>query len=291
MLAGALLRAAHGPRPRRPARCPGCSTASTTPTRATSRRATIACCEDAESGAYAGIGVAVLRAHGGLLVTASIPHLPASRAGLRAGDLITTIDGRSLVSLSYRSALDLMAGDEGTPVSLRVRPSDGGHAERVTLVRRSIAEPVVASRTIHAHGASYQYLRLFGFPASAAQLGAAAGAAGGAASRRRPHPRPARQSGRAPVAGGGRLEGVRRPRRRRQHGRAPRAGAVVLCKRHRGRQAPGGRPDRPVDRERRRGHRRERFESTTARSSSGSAASARARSRRSSRWRTEARSS
>ena len=125
--------------------------------------------EDAESGAYAGIGVAVLRAHGGLLVTASIPHLPASRAGLRAGDLITTIDGRSLVSLSYRSALDLMAGDEGTPVSLRVRPSDGGPPERVTLVRRSIAEPVVASRTIHAHGASYQYLRLFGFPASAAQ--------------------------------------------------------------------------------------------------------------------------
>ena len=125
--------------------------------------------EDAESGAYAGIGVAVLRAHGGLLVTASIPHLPASRAGLRAGDLITTIDGRSLVSLSYRSALDLMAGDEGTPVSLRVRPSDGGPPERVTLVRRSIAEPVVASRTIHARGASYQYLRLFGFPASAAQ--------------------------------------------------------------------------------------------------------------------------
>ena len=32
--------------------------------------------EDAESGAYAGIGVAVLRAHGGLLVTASIPRPP-----------------------------------------------------------------------------------------------------------------------------------------------------------------------------------------------------------------------
>ena len=125
--------------------------------------------KDAEAGAYSGIGVAVLRARGGLLVTASIPRLPASRAGLRAGDLITTIDGRSLVSLSYRRALDLMAGDEGTPVSLRVRPSDGGPPERVTLVRRSIAEPVVASRTIHAHGSRYQYLRLFGFPASAAR--------------------------------------------------------------------------------------------------------------------------
>jgi carboxyl-terminal processing protease len=124
---------------------------------------------DAEEGAYTGIGVTVLHAPGGLLVTSSIPRLPASQAGLQAGDLITTVDGTSLASLSYRSALDLMAGDEGTPVSLRVRPSDGGPAVRVTLVRRSIAEPVVASRMIHRGGASYQYLRLFGFPASAAR--------------------------------------------------------------------------------------------------------------------------
>jgi carboxyl-terminal processing protease len=124
---------------------------------------------DAEEGAYTGIGVTVLHAPGGLLVTSSIPRLPASRAGLRAGDLITTVDGTSLATLTYRRALDLMAGDEGTPVSLRVRPSDGGPAVRVTLVRRSIAEPVVASRMIHRAGASYQYVRLFGFPASAAR--------------------------------------------------------------------------------------------------------------------------
>jgi carboxyl-terminal processing protease len=124
---------------------------------------------DAEEGAYTGIGVTVLHAPGGLLVTSSIPRLPASRAGLHAGDLITTVDGTSLASLSYRRALDLMAGDEGTPVSLRVRPSDGGPIVRVTLVRRSIAEPVVASRMIHHNGATYQYLRLFGFPASAAR--------------------------------------------------------------------------------------------------------------------------
>jgi carboxyl-terminal processing protease len=123
---------------------------------------------DAESGAFAGIGVTVLRARGGLLVTASIPRLPASQAGLRAGDVITTIDGTSLATLSYRRALDLIAGDEGTPISLRVRPSNGGKPMRVTLVRRSIAEPVVASRTIHAGGGRYEYLRLFGFPASAA---------------------------------------------------------------------------------------------------------------------------
>jgi carboxyl-terminal processing protease len=124
---------------------------------------------DAEDGAYTGIGVTVLHAPGGLLVTSSIPRLPASRAGLQPGDLITTVDGTSLATLSYRRALDLMAGDEGTPVSLRVRPSDGGPAVRVTLVRRSIAEPVVASRMIRRQGASYQYLRLFGFPASAAR--------------------------------------------------------------------------------------------------------------------------
>ena len=147
-----------------------------------------------------------------------------------------------------------MAGDEGTPVSLRVRPSDGGKPMRVTLVRRSIAEPVVASRTIRAGGGRYQYLRLFGFPGLGRPVGAPAGPAGRPPSRRRPHPRPARQSRRPPVAGGRRLARLRRPRCGR-HARSgpPRAGAVLLCERHRGRQAAAGRPDRRIDRERRRG--------------------------------------
>jgi carboxyl-terminal processing protease len=125
--------------------------------------------KDAEAGAYTGIGVTVLHAPGGLLVTSSIPRLTTGRNGLHRGDLITTINGTSLATLSYRRALDLIAGDEGTPVSLDVRPFDGGPATRVTLVRRSIAEPVVRSRIIRSAGGTYQYLRLFGFPASAAR--------------------------------------------------------------------------------------------------------------------------
>jgi carboxyl-terminal processing protease len=110
----------------------------------------------------------VLHAPGGLLVTSSIPRPAPRRSGLHRGDLITTIDGTSLATLSYRRALDLIAGDEGTPVRLGVEPFDGGPAMRVTLVRRSIAEPVVRSRMIRSGGGSYQYLRLYGFPASAA---------------------------------------------------------------------------------------------------------------------------
>ncbi len=123
---------------------------------------------DAEAGAYTGIGVTVLHAPGGLLVTSSIPRPAPRRSELHRGDLITTIDGTSLATLSYRRALDLIAGDEGTPVRLGVEPFDGGPAMRVTLVRHSIAEPVVRSRMIRSGGGSYQYLRLYGFPASAA---------------------------------------------------------------------------------------------------------------------------
>jgi carboxyl-terminal processing protease len=124
--------------------------------------------KDAEAGAYTGIGVTVLHAPGGLLVTSSIPRPAPRRSGLHRGDLITTIDGTSLATLSYRRALDLIAGDEGTPVRLGVEPFDGGPAMRVTLVRRSIAEPVVRTRMIRSGGGRYQYLRLYGFPASAA---------------------------------------------------------------------------------------------------------------------------
>jgi len=125
--------------------------------------------KDAEAGAYTGIGVTVLHAPGGLLVTSSIPRIATRPHVLHRGDLITTIDGTSLATLSYRRALDLIAGDEGTPVQLGVRPSDGGPATRVTLVRHSIAEPVVRSRMITSGGGRFQYLRLFGFPASAAE--------------------------------------------------------------------------------------------------------------------------
>ncbi|HEY3766437.1 MAG TPA: S41 family peptidase [Gaiellales bacterium] len=121
----------------------------------------------AESGTYKGVGLALLRERGGLLVTASIAGLPGRAAGIRPGDVITTINGASLASLSYRRALDLIGGPVGQPVHLKVirgrRPP-----RSLTLVRRSIALPYVSSRVVPYKGMHVCVIRLLSFPATAA---------------------------------------------------------------------------------------------------------------------------
>jgi carboxyl-terminal processing protease len=121
----------------------------------------------AESGTYTGVGLGLLRGRRGLRVTASIRGLPGRQAGIRPGDVITTIDGTSLASLSYRHALDLIGGRAGSAIHLEVvRP---GHAPMdLTLVRRPIILPYVSSRVIRFRRMDVCVIRLLSFPATAA---------------------------------------------------------------------------------------------------------------------------
>ena len=122
---------------------------------------------NAEAGTYAGVGLGLLRERRGLRVTASIPGLPGREAGIRPGDVITTIDGTSLASLSYRRALDLIGGRAGQAMHLQVVRS--GHAPmELTLVRRPIVLPYVSSRVLRSDGERVCVIRLLSFPATAA---------------------------------------------------------------------------------------------------------------------------
>ena len=121
----------------------------------------------AESGTYSGVGLALERERRGLLVTASIPGLPGRAAGIRPGDVITTIDGTSLASLSYRRALDLIGGRAGQAMHLRIIRGRG-RPVTLTLVRRPIQLPYVTSRVIDGGGMRICLIRLLSFPATAA---------------------------------------------------------------------------------------------------------------------------
>lgn len=121
----------------------------------------------AESGTYSGVGLALERERRGLLVTASIPGLPGRAAGIRPGDVITTIDGTSLASLSYKRALDLIGGRAGQAVHLRIIRG-GGHPVTLTLVRRPIELPYITSRVLEYRGMRTCVIRLLSFPATAA---------------------------------------------------------------------------------------------------------------------------
>jgi carboxyl-terminal processing protease len=116
-----------------------------------------------EQSSFSGVGLALTRTRGGLLVTISLPGMPASRAGIRSGDLIVAVDGRRVSRLSYEAAVDLLRGAAGSKVALTVRRPRRTDPLRLKLVRRAMRLPIVFRRTVRFHGRRYEYLRVPGF--------------------------------------------------------------------------------------------------------------------------------
>lgn len=72
------------------------------------------------SGIFAGLGIHVLSKDDRITIIAPMPGTPAARAGLRPGDHIIRIDGRSTEYMSLDEAVSLMRGEQGTPVVLGI---------------------------------------------------------------------------------------------------------------------------------------------------------------------------
>jgi len=97
-----------------------------------------------------------------LAVTEPLPNSPAIRAGLRSGDLILKIDGRSTAGMSVDGAAQLIRGSVGSPVTLTIRR--GSQAEYdVTLVRAQIEVPAVDYDVQIEDGKAIGYIRLTEF--------------------------------------------------------------------------------------------------------------------------------
>ena len=83
--------------------------------------------------AQAGFGVAIGRQNQGALVAAALAGYPAAHVGLKQGDVITSVDGRSVTSATGLTSL-LSAHRPGDRVQLRwVDPSGQTHSATVTL--------------------------------------------------------------------------------------------------------------------------------------------------------------
>lgn len=98
------------------------------------------------SGEYEGIGATLDRRDGRLMVVDVLPDGPAERAGLRARDAITRIDGKSTVSLPRNEAVRLVRGEVGTQVVLTV--DRGGEPQDIAITRARVTEPNVRWRVL-----------------------------------------------------------------------------------------------------------------------------------------------
>ena len=107
---------------------------------------------------FGGIGIDVNTSARGLIVQSVLPHTPAARAGMLAGDVITAVNGRSLAGLASGASTDLIRGRAGSRVRLTVQR--GSRVLDLTLTREIISAPVPFDTVLTYHGARIGYLEL-----------------------------------------------------------------------------------------------------------------------------------
>lgn len=89
-------------------------------------------------GNYGGLGLTVSIEDGAVKVIAPTEDTPAYRAGIKAGDYITHIDGELVYGLSLDEAVGKMRGDPGTPIKITIVRPGRDKPFDVPLVRERI---------------------------------------------------------------------------------------------------------------------------------------------------------
>jgi len=94
-------------------------------------------------GEIEGIGAQVAIRDEQLTIIAPIADSPAAKAGIRAGDIILEIDGRSTAEMSLAKAVLNIRGPKGTSVRLLILHQDEAEPEEIEIVRAKIELPSV----------------------------------------------------------------------------------------------------------------------------------------------------
>jgi carboxyl-terminal processing protease len=96
-------------------------------------------------GEFGGLGIEVTEEGGFIKVISPIDGTPAARAGIKAGDLILALDGKSVQGLNLNDAVDRMRGPPNTKITLTIKRAGVDKPIEVTLTREVIHIQVVRS--------------------------------------------------------------------------------------------------------------------------------------------------
>ncbi|MCX7669873.1 MAG: S41 family peptidase [Anaerolineae bacterium] len=115
-------------------------------------------------GHFGGIGATLSRDEAGALVVTVMRDRPAARAGVRDGDILLAVDGVTITAdMPVRDVVDLIRGEEGTPVRLTLRRGGVPEPFEVVVTRERIEVPSVEWRVLNAAGhTGYVKISIFG---------------------------------------------------------------------------------------------------------------------------------
>ena len=93
------------------------------------------------SGSFEGIGVEVGLKKGQLTVISPLEGTPGKKAGLKPGDLILEIDGKSTYDMTTEEAVSLIRGPKGTDVNLTIYRTNCNKSKNIKITRDIINIP------------------------------------------------------------------------------------------------------------------------------------------------------
>ena len=97
-------------------------------------------------GAFGGLGIEITQQDGYVRVITPIDGTPAAQAGVQAGDVLTHVDGVSLLGLTLPEAVDLMRGPVGSEIVVSILREGVPEPFDLSIIRDTIRIQAVRSR-------------------------------------------------------------------------------------------------------------------------------------------------
>ncbi|MHB1344266.1 MAG: S41 family peptidase [Thermoleophilia bacterium] len=143
--------------------------------------------QERAGGSYSGVGMSVEMRGPYVTVVSTFRGTPAAEGGINPGDIILAVDGEEVDGLSLDDVVARIKGEEDTEVRIKVyhlpagssppavedgvepHLPEGGTAEEVTLVRKSIVVPVLEVEMLQAGGKKAAHIRFITFSEDSAR--------------------------------------------------------------------------------------------------------------------------
>ena len=122
--------------------------------------------QEGTTGEFGGLGIEVGMEDGFVKVISPIDDTPASRAGIRAGDLIIRLGGKSVKGMTLNEAVHLMRGKPGSEIILTVVREGEEKPLDISIIRDVITVKSVKGRILEP---GYAYVRISNFQSHTAE--------------------------------------------------------------------------------------------------------------------------
>jgi carboxyl-terminal processing protease len=125
---------------------------------------------ESSTGSFEGVGAVVqINQDNVLEIVRLYPGQPADKAGIKAGDLVIAVDGRSIIGYSVYEAIALIRGPAGSSVKLTIMRKGEATPLEISVTRAKITIPLVQSKVLSGTVA-YVSLSNFSSPNASSEL-------------------------------------------------------------------------------------------------------------------------